>query len=90
MNINFSWDNKKNKQLIKDRGVCFEDVVNAIYSNQVLDIIKHPNQKKYSKQSIYIIELMDYVYMMPYVKNNDEIFLKTVIPSRKMQKIYKR
>ena len=35
------------------------------------------------------VELMGYVYMVPYVKNNDEIYLKTIIPSRKMYKHYK-
>ena len=81
---------RKNKSLIKDRGVCFEDVVTTIYEDKIIDTIKHPNKDKYPDQSIYIVELMGYVYMVPYVKNNDEIYLKTIIPSRKMHKHYKR
>ena len=89
MSINFKWNLEKNKSLIKDRGVCFEDVVTTIYEDKIIDTIKHPNKDKYPDQSIHIVELMGYVCMVPYVKNNDEIYLKTIIPSRKMHKHYK-
>jgi hypothetical protein len=59
------------------------------YEDKIIDTIKHPNKGKYPDQSIYIVELMGYVCMVPYVKNNDEIYLKTIIPSRKMHKHYK-
>ena len=74
---------------MKDRGVCFEDVVTTIYEDNIIDTIKHPNKEKYPDKSIYIVEIMGYVFMVPYVKNNDEIYLKTIIPSRKMHKHYK-
>ena len=89
MSINFKWNLEKNKSLMKDRGVCFEDVVTTIYEDKIIDILKHPNKEKYPDQSIYIVELMGYVCMVSYVKNNDEIYLKTIIPSRKMHKHYK-
>ena len=89
MSINFKWNLEKNKSLMKDRGVCFEDVVTTIYEDKIIDTIKHPNKEKYPDQSIYIVELMGYVCMVPYVKNDDEIYLKTIIPSRKMHKHYK-
>ena len=80
---------RKNKSLIKDRGVCFEDVITTIYEDKIIDTIKHPNKEKYPDQSIYIVVLMGYLCMVPYVKNNDEIYLKTIIPSRKMHQHYK-
>ena len=89
MSINFKWNLEKNKSLIKDRGVCFEDVITTIYEDKIIDTIKHPNKDKYPDQSIYIVELMGYVCMVPYVKDNDEIYLKTIIPSRKMHQHYK-
>ena len=89
MSINFKWNLEKINFLIKDRDICFEDVVTTIYEDKKIDIIKHPNKEKYPDQSIYIVELMGYVCMVPYVKNNDEIYLKTIIPSRKMHKHYK-
>lgn len=89
MSINFKWNLEKNTLLKKERGVCFEDVVSVIYEDKVIDIIKHPNKDKYPEQSIYIVELMGYVCMVPHTKEGDEIFLKTIIPSRKMKKHYK-
>ena len=89
MSINFKWNLEKNKSLMKDRGVCFEDVVTTIYEDKIIDTIKHPNKEKYPDQSIYIVELIGYVCMVPYAKNNGEIYLKTIIPSRKMHKHYK-
>ena len=87
--MNFSWNIEKNKQLKEERQVCFEDVVALIHEGKVLDIIKHPNSEKYPDQSIYIVLLHHYVHMVPFVKNEDEIFLKTIIPSRKMHRHYK-
>ncbi len=87
--MNYRWNAEKNKSLKEERGVCFEDVVAQIQEDKVLDIIKHPNRKKYPTQSMYIVFLQNYVHMVPFVKNKDEIFLKTIVPSRKMHKIYK-
>ncbi len=87
--MNFRWNIEKNTLLKQERDICFEDVVTQIYESNVLDIIKHPNQIKYPNQKIYIIFIQNYTYMIPFVKENDEIFLKTIVPSRKMHKIYK-
>ena len=87
--MNFKWNMEKNKFLKLERGVCFEDVMVQIHDDKVLDIIKHPNVKKYPNQSMYIVLLQNYVHMVPFVKENNEIFLKTIVPSRKMNKIYK-
>ena len=87
--MNYRFSNEKNLLLKKERGVCFEDVITKINEDGILDIIKHPNTKKYPDQKLYIIELFGYIYMVPFVKSEDEIFLKTVIPSRKLYKLYK-
>jgi uncharacterized DUF497 family protein len=87
--MNFRWNLEKNELLKKERGVCFEDVIAQIYEDNILDIIKHPNEEKYPKQKIYIILLQNYVHMIPFVRDGDEIFLKTIVPSRKMHKLYK-
>ena len=86
--MNFNWNIEKNKLLKEERGVCFEDVVALIYEDKVLDIIKHPNAIKYPNQKIYIVLLQNYVHMVPFVTKEDEIFLKTIVPSRKMNKLY--
>ena len=87
--MNYKWNLEKNALLKEGRGVCFEDVVAQIYEDNILDIIKHPNEKKYPEQKIYIILLQNYVHMITFVKDKDEIFLKTIVPSRKMHKLYK-
>ena len=88
--MNFKWNEEKNKTLKIDRGIGFEDVMSVINENKVLDIIEHPNIDKYPTQSIYIVGLMGYVYMVPFVVEDEYIFLKTIIPSRKMNKIYNK
>jgi uncharacterized DUF497 family protein len=87
--MNFKWNIEKNKLLKAERNVCFEDVVALIYEDKVLDIIKHPNSVTYPTQSIYIVLLQNYVHMVPFVKTEDEIFQKTIVPSRKMNKLYR-
>jgi uncharacterized DUF497 family protein len=89
MNI-FRWDNEKNELLKKNRGVCFEQVVLIMERGEVLDTIEHPNQEKYPGQKIAVVMIDTYVYLVPYVKNNEEIFLKTIIPSRKATNKYVR
>lgn len=82
----------KNMQLKKQRGIGFEDVLLAIEMGEVLDDLSHPNKDKYPNQSILIIliTVKDYVYIVPYVEDDDSLFLKTIIPSRKMNKRYKK
>ena len=82
----------KNVQLKADRGIGFEDVLLAIEMGQVLDDMKHPNTEKYPNQSIFIIliSIKNYVYIVPYVEDETSLFLKTIIPSRKMNKRYNK
>lgn len=84
----FDWSNEKNEELIKDRGISFEEVVFCIMHDGLLDIIEHPNKDKYPNQNIFIVEIDNYVYLVPFVEEDGFVFLKTIIPSRKMTKIY--
>jgi uncharacterized DUF497 family protein len=84
----FNWSDKKNALLVEERGISFEEVVFCIQNGGILDIVDHPNRRKYPNQRIYIVLINDYVYLVPYVENEDEIFLKTIIPSRKAKKEY--
>ncbi len=79
----YNWDFEKNEWLKKNRNICFEDVVFCIENGFVLDKADNPNQKKYKGQQIIIIKLNEYAYLIPCVETEDEIFLKTIIPSRK-------
>ena len=57
-------------------------------SDGLLDDISHPNDEKYAHQRVFVVAIDDYVYLVPYVETEDEIFLKTVIPGRKATKQY--
>jgi uncharacterized DUF497 family protein len=82
------WNSDKNEWLIRNRGVCFEQVLVAFTRDEILDVVEHPNQQKYAGQMVAIVKIGDYAYLVPYVENDEEIFLKTVIPSRKATKKY--
>lgn len=88
MSIIFDWDIEKNEKLISSRGVSFEEVIAILESGYVLDVIDHPNQKKYAHQKMYVVEINGYVYLVPFVSDKNKIFLKTIIPNRKAQKKY--
>jgi len=83
-----NWNPTKNQRLIEGRGVSFEDIVFCLQSDGLLDDISHPNSKKYPNQRVFVVAIEEYVYLVPYVENDEEIFLKTVIPSRKATKQY--
>ena len=89
MNV-FRWDNEKNELLKDSRGVCFEQVVVLMAREDILETIEHPSQDKYPGQKIAIVRIEDYVYLVPYVQKSDEIFLITIIPSRKATNKYLR
>ena len=89
VNMQINWNNEKNTVLKKDRDVCFEDVELAIMTDKVLDIIPHHSKDRYKNQELMILSIKNYTYYVPFVMNDEEIFLKNIIPSRKYHKIYK-
>lgn len=84
----YAWSPKKNEQLKEERGVSFEDVVFHIGAGDEVDIFDHPNQKRYPGQKISVVLIEGYAYLVPFVESEEEIFLKTIIPSRKATKQY--
>jgi len=83
-----TWNLEKNRFLQAERNVSFEDVVYHIMAGGILDTVEHPNQERYPGQQIHVIEIEGYAYLVPFVESEDEVFLKTVIPSRKATKTY--
>lgn len=84
----YRWNNEKNLKLKDQRGVSFEDVLFAIEKDRLLEDEEHPNSKTYEKQRMLIVEIDNYAYLVPYVENKNEVFFKTIIPSRKATRIY--
>jgi hypothetical protein len=83
-----NWSTEKGLALKKSRGICFEDVVFHIEQGDILDDYQHSNQQKYAGQRIMVVGINNYAYLVPYVENKDELFLKTIIPSRKTTERY--
>ncbi|MFC1596151.1 toxin [Candidatus Margulisiibacteriota bacterium] len=82
------YSQEKNNRLKKERSISFEDVLVCLDNGNLLDDIKHPNKKEYSNQKMLVLLIKNYIYLVPYIENDEEVFLKTIIPSRKMTKIY--
>jgi len=87
-NVNYEFSDEKNRKLVEERGIGFKEIIQAIQRGAVLDILPHPNFKKYPNQEIYVIEIDNYVYLVPYIKSDDIIFLKTIFPHRKLTRKY--
>lgn len=85
-----NWNKEKNKTLKKNRKITFEIVSLLIETKQTLEIIKHPDQERYPDQKIFVVEYKNYAYLIPFVENDEEVFLKTIIPSRKATRKYLR
>jgi uncharacterized DUF497 family protein len=85
-----NWNAEKNQLLMCERGISFEDVLFALQSRRLLDDLIHPNNSKHPGQRMFVVEVDEYAWLVPYVENDDEIFLKSIIPSRKATKHYLR
>ena len=83
----FDWDIEKNKKLIKERKVSFEEVVIFIEQGKILDIVDNPNLK-YQHQKMFVLDIGGYVYVVPFIETNEAYVLKTIFPSRKATKEY--
>ena len=83
-----TWDEDKNEQLKRDRGIGFEEIITAIDHGLLLETRDHPNPNKYPGQKLHILIIREYVYVVPFVEDEEKRFLKTIIPSRKETKNY--
>jgi len=84
----YSWNSEKNDLLQKERGISFEEIVLNIRLDNEVAVYDHPNARKYPNRKISVVLIEDYAYLVPYVEDKDQIFLKTIVPSRKATKQY--
>ena len=89
MSVRFRWSPSKNELLVGQRGISFENVIDAMEQGGLIDVRDHPNQDRYPGQSVYVVEVAEYLYLVPFVTEADGTrLLKTVIPSRKAMRYY--
>ena len=86
MNKIFAWDEEKNQKLFKEGGVSFQAIVSGIEQGMIIATVA--GKGKFIHQKQYLVVINDYVYIVPFVEEEQRIFLKTIIPSRKMTKRY--
>ena len=87
----FDWNDEKNRRLVEKRGISFEAILAAIEQGGLVDVLEHPNQERYRGQMIYVVNFEEYLYLVPFVVDEDGTrFLKTIIPSRKATRDYRR
>lgn len=84
----FFWNEEKNALLKASRLVSFEEIVLHIEMGFLLDVLEHPNQEKYQGQKVFVVQVDTYVYLVPFIETESDIFLKTIIPSRKATRKY--
>ena len=84
----FQWNEDKNQRLKVERGISFEEVIVHIVAGNLLDVIERPNLDRYEGQRMFIVRIRDYVWLVPFIETEDELFLKTIIPSRRATKKY--
>jgi len=84
------WNAEKDRLLRKrtDRnGIAFDDCLAKIRAGQIIDIIESRSRPG---QRVFVLEFDGYAYRVPFVENDEEIFLKTVYPDRKLTRKYLR
>ncbi len=77
------WNAEKSLALKAERGVSFEEILSAISQGGLLRVMEHPNRTKYGHQKMLVVRIREYAYLVPYIENDQEIFLKSIMPSRK-------
>jgi len=77
------WNALKSTRLKKIRGLSFEEVLKTRY----IKTENHPNR---GNQKLMFFEYKGKIWVVPFVDNEKERFLKTLYPSRKYTKLYER
>ena len=86
--MQFDWNPKKNEWLKKNRKISFEEIALLLGEGRVWKVADHPNQKKYQNQKVFLVPIDNYIYFVPFVLDEEMIFLKTAFPNRKATKDY--
>mgnify|MGYP003383162782 CR=1 FL=1 len=80
--MSITWSPAKNTQIRERYGIGFERVVVALLEGAILDVRDHPNREKYAHQRQYVLEIDGYAWVVPFVTDGQDVFLKTIFPSR--------
>jgi hypothetical protein len=88
--MRYEWSPEKNEWLKKERRISFEQIVFHLLQGDIWKVADHPDPMAYPGQRIYFVIVEEYIYLVPFVVEKDYVFLKTIIPSRKATRDYKK
>ena len=86
--MRYEWNPEKNDKLKKERSISFERIVFHLSPGNIWKTADHPDQKNYPGQRLYFVIVEEYIYVFPFVTEDEYVFLKTIIPSRKATRDY--
>jgi uncharacterized DUF497 family protein len=84
----YDWDDNKNDLLKQTRDISFEEIILSLANNKLLEVVEHSNKQKYPNQKMFVVEVRNYAYIVPFVEDDEKYFLKTIYPSREATKKY--
>ncbi len=84
----FEWNEDKNRWLKQNRGISFEEIAFYIENEGLLDSYEYPNKERYPSQSIFVVQTDSYIFLVPYIEEDEYYFLKTIIPNSEAKKKY--
>ena len=87
--MKFEWNPDKNEHLKKELNISFEQILFHLSQGDLWKTADHPDQKKYPGQKIYFVIVDDYIYQVPFMTEDEYVFLKTIIPNRKATRDYR-
>lgn len=88
--MRFDWNSEKNAWLRRHRRISFDEIIVHLGRGDVWKTSRHPNAKRYPRQSIAFVIVNDYVYLVPFEIVGEVIVLRTIIPSRKATREYRK
>ncbi|MCF6198103.1 MAG: toxin [Hyphomicrobiaceae bacterium] len=88
MEIAARWNQTKSCELIERHGIGFEEVIIALQGGHFLDDLERQNKEKFRHQRLLVVQIEDYAYVVPYVREEEGVFFKTLFPSRKFTRQY--
>lgn len=80
--VKVRWCVEKDRVLKYRYGVSFGELMRC----RKIGMTPHPTRES---QRLMFFEMEGYVWVIPFVENEDEAFLKTFYPSRKYTRLYK-
>jgi hypothetical protein len=88
--VRYEWNPERNDTLKRERSISFEQIVFHLSQGDVWKTADHPNQDQYPEQKLYFVNVEGYIHVVPHVVEDEYVFLKTIIPSRKATRDFQK